>query len=50
MQYSYRLLANFTASPDSDAALPQFKILTTIVAWSVDELMQSDRYADVVMT
>jgi alpha-beta hydrolase superfamily lysophospholipase len=49
LQYSYRLLANFTTPPDPAAAFRKLKIPTTIVAGSADELMQSDKYSDVVL-
>jgi pimeloyl-ACP methyl ester carboxylesterase len=48
MRYSYRLLANFAAPPDPAAAFRKLKIPTTIVAGGADELMQSDKYSDVV--
>ena len=47
-RYSYRLLTNFGAPADLAAALRQVKIPTTIIAGGADELMLSDKYADVV--
>lgn len=46
-RYSYRLLANFSAPRDLSAAFHRLKIPTTIIAGSADELMQSDKYADI---
>jgi pimeloyl-ACP methyl ester carboxylesterase len=46
--YSYRLLMNFSAPPDLNAALHALKIPTTIIAGAQDELMAADKYADVV--
>ncbi|HML09056.1 MAG TPA: alpha/beta fold hydrolase [Xanthobacteraceae bacterium] len=46
--YSYRLIANFTAPADLGAAFRRLKMPTTIIAGSADELMQSDKYADIV--
>jgi pimeloyl-ACP methyl ester carboxylesterase len=47
-EYSFRLLSNFTAPRDLDAAFRRLKMPTTIIAGSADELMESDKYADVV--
>jgi pimeloyl-ACP methyl ester carboxylesterase len=47
-RYSYRLLTNFGAPTDLSAAFRQLKIPTTIIAGGADELMQPDKYADVV--
>ena len=47
-RYSYRLLTNFGAPADLSAAFRQLKIPTTIIAGGADELMQPDKYADVV--
>jgi pimeloyl-ACP methyl ester carboxylesterase len=47
-QYSFRLLSNFTAPLDFEAAFHQLKMPTTIIAGSADELMQSDKYIDIV--
>ena len=47
-RYSYRLLTNFGAPPDLSAAFRQLRIPTTIIAGGADELMQPDKYADVV--
>jgi len=46
-RYSYRLLTNFGAPADLGAAFRQLKI-PTIIAGGADELMLSDKYADVV--
>jgi len=48
MQYSYRLLANFGPPRDLSAAFQKLKASTTIIAGSADELMQSEKYADLV--
>jgi len=47
-RYSYRLLTNFGPPRDLAAAFRRLKAPTTIVAGSADELMLSDKYADVV--
>jgi alpha-beta hydrolase superfamily lysophospholipase len=47
-EYSFRLLSNFAAPRDLDAAFHRLKMPTTIIAGSADELMQSDKYADMV--
>ncbi len=48
-RYSYRLLANFSAPRDLGAAFHRLKkIPTTIIAGGADELMQSDKYAEIV--
>jgi len=47
-RYSYRLISNFTAPRDLDPAFARLKMPTTIIAGSADELMQSDKYADIV--
>ena len=47
-EYSFRLMSNFVAPPDLDTAFHKLKMPTTIIAGSADELMQSERYADVV--
>jgi len=47
-RYSYRLLTNFAAPTDLAAAFRTLKMPTTIIAGSADELMQSDKYADMV--
>lgn len=47
-RYSYRLLLNFSAPTDLDAAFRRIKMPTTIIAGAADELMQSDKYADLV--
>lgn len=47
-EYSFRLLSNFTAPRDLDAAFHRLKMPTTIIAGSADELMQSDKYTDIV--
>jgi pimeloyl-ACP methyl ester carboxylesterase len=47
-RYSYRLLANFAAPRDLSVAFHRLKAPTTIVAGAADELMLSDKYADVV--
>jgi pimeloyl-ACP methyl ester carboxylesterase len=47
-RYSYRLLTNFAAPSDLAAAFRVVKAPTTIIAGAADELMLSDKYADVV--
>jgi alpha-beta hydrolase superfamily lysophospholipase len=47
-RYSYRLLTNFAAPRDLGAAFARLKIPTTIIAGSADELMDADKYADIV--
>jgi alpha-beta hydrolase superfamily lysophospholipase len=47
-QYSYRLASNFGAPHDLDAAFHSLASPTTILAGAQDELMASDRYADIV--
>jgi pimeloyl-ACP methyl ester carboxylesterase len=47
-EYSFRLLTNFAAPPDLGAAFRALKMRTTIIAGSADELMYSDKYADIV--
>jgi pimeloyl-ACP methyl ester carboxylesterase len=47
-RYSYRLLTNFGSPRDLAAAFRGVKAPTTIIAGSADELMHSDKYADVV--
>jgi pimeloyl-ACP methyl ester carboxylesterase len=47
-RYSYRLLTNFGPPGDLSAAFRHLKIPTTIIAGGADELMLSDKYADVV--
>jgi pimeloyl-ACP methyl ester carboxylesterase len=47
-QYSYRLLTNFGPPRDVGAAFHALKMPTTIIAGGADELMQSDKYADLV--
>lgn len=47
-RYSYRLLANFAAPRDLAAAFRRLKAPTTIIAGGADELMQPDKYADIV--
>jgi pimeloyl-ACP methyl ester carboxylesterase len=47
-EYSYRLINNFTAPSDPSAALNRLKMPTTIIAGGADELMRSDKYADIV--
>jgi pimeloyl-ACP methyl ester carboxylesterase len=48
VQYSFRLLSNFAAPCDLDAAFRRLKMPATIIAGSADELMLSDKYADIV--
>jgi pimeloyl-ACP methyl ester carboxylesterase len=48
-RYSYRLLTNFGAPRDLAAALHTVQAPTTIIAGGADELMLSDRYADVMV-
>lgn len=47
-EYSFRLLSNFAAPRDFDAAFHRLKMPTTIIVGGADELMQSDKYADIV--
>jgi len=47
-RYSYRLLTNFAAPRNLGDAFRRLKIPTTIIAGSADELMRSDKYADIV--
>jgi pimeloyl-ACP methyl ester carboxylesterase len=47
-QYSYRLLQNFGPPQDIYTAFRSLKMPATIIAGSQDELMQSDKYADVI--
>jgi len=47
-RYSYRLLANLSAPADLGSAFRSLKMPTTIIAGGADELMQSDKYADIV--
>jgi pimeloyl-ACP methyl ester carboxylesterase len=47
-RYSYRLLTNFAAPSDLTAAFRAVKAPTTIIAGAADELMLSDKYADMV--
>jgi len=47
-RYSFRLLANFGSPPDLGAAFRRLKMPTTIIAGADDELMVSDKYADIV--
>jgi pimeloyl-ACP methyl ester carboxylesterase len=47
-RYSYRLLMNFSAPPDLNAALLALKMPATILAGAQDELMVSDKYAEIV--
>jgi pimeloyl-ACP methyl ester carboxylesterase len=46
--YSFRLITNFGAPLDLNAAFNRLKAPTTIIAGSADELMLPDKYADVV--
>jgi alpha-beta hydrolase superfamily lysophospholipase len=46
--YSFRLLANFGPPPDLHSAFRRLKIPATIIAGAADELMASDKYADIV--
>jgi pimeloyl-ACP methyl ester carboxylesterase len=46
--YSFRLLANFGPPPDLHPAFRRLKISATIIAGGADELMVSDKYADMV--
>lgn len=46
--YSFRLLANFGPPPDLHTAFRRLKIPATIIAGGADELMLSDKYADIV--
>jgi len=47
-QYSFRLLTNFGPPRDLAEAFHQLKRPTTIIAGGADELMLSDKYADIV--
>jgi pimeloyl-ACP methyl ester carboxylesterase len=47
-RYSYRLLANFAAPRPLDAAFHRLSTRTTIIAAGADELMNSDKYAEIV--
>lgn len=47
-RYSFRLLANFGPPPDLGAAFRRLKMPATIIAGANDELMLSDKYADIV--
>lgn len=47
-RYSYRLLTNFAAPADLNAAFHQLRVPTTIVAGGADELLLTNKYADVV--
>ncbi len=47
-RYSFRLLTNFGAPRNLGAAFRRLKAPTTIVVGGADELMQPDKYADVV--
>jgi pimeloyl-ACP methyl ester carboxylesterase len=47
-RYSFRLLANFGPPPDPGAAFRRLKMPATIIAGADDELMLSDKYADIV--
>lgn len=47
-QYSFRLLTNFGPPRDLGAAFHRLKMPTTIIAGGADELMQSDKYAEMV--
>lgn len=47
-QYSYRLIVNFTAPADIDAAFRKLRTPTTIIAGTEDELMFADKYAEIV--
>jgi alpha-beta hydrolase superfamily lysophospholipase len=47
-RYSFRLLANFSPPPDLGTAFRRLKLPTTIIAGAADELMLSDKYADIV--
>ncbi len=47
-QYSFRLLTDFGPPGDLAAAFHRLKMPTTIIAGGADELMQSDKYADIV--
>jgi alpha-beta hydrolase superfamily lysophospholipase len=46
--YSFRLLANFGPPPDLHAAFRRLKMPAMIIAGGADELMESDKYADIV--
>jgi pimeloyl-ACP methyl ester carboxylesterase len=47
-EYSFRLISNFGAPRNLSAAFHRLKAQTTIVAGGADELMLSDKYADIV--
>lgn len=47
-QYSFRLLTNFGPPRNLDAAFHRLKMPTTIIAGGADELMQPDKYTDIV--
>jgi pimeloyl-ACP methyl ester carboxylesterase len=47
-RYSFRLLGNFGPPADLGTAFRRLKIPTKIIAGGADELMQSDKYADIV--
>jgi len=46
--YSFRLLANFGPPPDLRAAFRRLKMPATFIAGAADELMLSDKSADIV--
>jgi pimeloyl-ACP methyl ester carboxylesterase len=46
-EYSFRLIANFTGPRNLGAAFRRLKARTTIIAGAADELMLSDKYADI---
>jgi pimeloyl-ACP methyl ester carboxylesterase len=46
--YSFRLLANFGPPPDLHSAFRQLRMPATIILGADDELMLSDKYADIV--
>ena len=46
--YSFRLLANFGPPPDLHSAFRQLRMPATIISGADDELMLSDKYADIV--
>jgi pimeloyl-ACP methyl ester carboxylesterase len=47
-RYSFRLITNFGAPLDFNAAFRRLKAPTSIIAGSADELMLPDKYADIV--
>jgi pimeloyl-ACP methyl ester carboxylesterase len=47
-QYTYRLMTNFTAPRQLDAAFRKLSIPATIIAGAKDELMIADKYAEIV--